>query len=290
MNALYAVELRRLITRRLTRGIAAFLLLGIVTAGIVAFAVSDRDIEGATRRARAAAAAEYEACVRAVVPAEAPAEKCEPAADSSVDPRFHLSSYVEVARNLAALAGILAFIVGASFVGADWHSRVITTTLTWEPRRARLLLAKLGAVAAVCGVGTFVALTVLGVALVPAAAFRGTTQGAGAAWLADLAGVLGRVSLFGAIASVAGASLAMIGRNTTAAVGAAFVWLSVIEGLIRGLRPSWRGLLLGENAGVMLGVPGVGLDRPAVVGGLVVLVYTAALAAAASAAFKRDVA
>jgi hypothetical protein len=299
MRFLFAVELRRLTARRLTRAIAAFVLLGIVAAGAIAFAISDRNIAGATERARAAATAEYQACLRGEflspherTPGFDPASGCGLSAldEITADPRLHLSVFLDVARNLGPLAAILALIIGASFVGADWHHRVITTTLTWEPRRTRLLLAKVAAVAVASAAGTTVALALLGGALIPAAAFRGTTQGAGSAWLLDVAGVVGRVALFAGVASVMGAALATIGRNTTAAVGAVFVWLAVVENLIRGLRPGWLGFFFGENAGLMLGVSDVQLNRSGLAGGFVVVLYAAALVAAASAAFKRDVA
>jgi len=36
----------------------------------------------------------------------------------------------------------VAWVIGASSIGAEWQARSITTLLTWEPRRARVLAAK----------------------------------------------------------------------------------------------------------------------------------------------------
>src|SRR5205809_968711 len=94
---------------------------------------------------------------------------------------------------IAALAGLLAILIaGGTLFGAEWHAGTITTELTWEPRRARLHLAKVLAAAAFALVG-FVALQVLvGLAVTPAAVLRGVTRGVDASWLWSTAGVVAR--------------------------------------------------------------------------------------------------
>ena len=62
-----------------------------------------------------------------------------------VDPDFMPSDVEDVSTNTSALLILLGFIVGASFIGADWQAGVIPTTLSWESRRTRLV-AKLAAV------------------------------------------------------------------------------------------------------------------------------------------------
>ena len=47
--------------------------------------------------------------------------------------------------------------------------------------------------------------------------------------------------------SFVGAAVAMIGRNTTAALGAVFVYLAVVESLVRGLRPATARFMLSDN-------------------------------------------
>ena len=37
----------------------------------------------------------------------------------------------------------VAWILGASSIGADWHAGHVTTILTWEPRRGWVMLAKI---------------------------------------------------------------------------------------------------------------------------------------------------
>ena len=52
------------------------------------------------------------------------------------------------ARSCSCSAGLLAlfgFVVGASFVGAEWSTGGMMNLLVWRPRRVRLLLGKLAA-------------------------------------------------------------------------------------------------------------------------------------------------
>ena len=82
-----------------------------------------------------------------------------------------------------------------------------------------------------------VLLTVLALALAVATALRGTTA-TSTPWLADaaLAIVAGRRRRRRRSAMI-GAAVAMIGRHTAAALGAVFVYMAVLESIVRGLRP-----------------------------------------------------
>ncbi|HEX9123530.1 MAG TPA: hypothetical protein VF984_09260, partial [Actinomycetota bacterium] len=78
-----------------------------------------------------------------------------------------------------------------------------------------------------------------------------------------------------------------------AAIGVAFAYLAVIEGLIRGLRPGWRPWLLGDNAGLfVVGHASAGSPpgRSAVGSALVLALYGVILLWVAAASFRtRDV-
>jgi ABC-2 type transport system permease protein len=72
---------------------------------------------------------------------------------------------------------MLAFFLGASFMGAEWQKGTMTTTLTWENRRWAVFGAK--AVVVIIGsLALFVVLqALLALFLLPSALFRGTTEG-----------------------------------------------------------------------------------------------------------------
>lgn len=291
MKRLIGVEVRRLLARRLVRVLAGAMVIGLLTAGPLVFAKSHRDVAKATAAAREGATAGYAQCLS---DPHARAEGCEaPNPDEIVaDPRFHLTSLVDVAENVGAALIMLALVAGASFVGADWHHRVVTTTLTWEPRRDRVLLSKLAAVASVAFAGAFVYEILLGAALTPAAVFRGSTDGATAAWFGSLAASILRVGAASALAATIGASIAMIGRATAAALGGLFAWLAVGENIIRGLRPGWNRWLIGDSMGAFVsGGASDEFGRAASTAGTLLLCYALLIVAVAARMFaRRDVA
>ncbi len=88
----------------------------------------------------------------------------------------------------------VGWMLGASAIGADWHAGHLTTILTWEPRRGRVLFAKIAAALTGVFVLSLVIQALLGVALAAAAAGAGSTAGADSAWLAESGGVALRVA------------------------------------------------------------------------------------------------
>ena len=146
----------------------------------------------------------------------------------------------------------VAWVLGASAIGADWHAGHVTTILTWEPRRGRVMLAKIVASLTSLFVVSLTIQALLGAALAAAAAGAGSTTGADAAWLAESAGVALRVALLSTIFAGFGFGLASAGRNTAVALGVGFGYLVIVENLVRGLRPQWTPWLLTDNAGLFI--------------------------------------
>ena len=187
----------------------------------------------------------------------------------------------------------VAWILGASAIGADWHAGHVTTILTWEPRRGRVMLAKIAASLTSVFVVSLVIQALLGAALAVAAAGAGSTAGADAAWLAESAGVALRVALLSTIFAGFGFGLASAGRNTAVALGVGFGYLVIVENLVRGLRPQWTPWLLTDNAGLFIVDSPIDfalLGRSTVGAGLYLAAVGALLMLAASGLFRtRDV-
>ncbi|MFB9239817.1 ABC transporter permease subunit [Plantactinospora siamensis] len=243
--SLYRTELRRLFKRRLTKLMLALLVLGL--AGIaVAFSLSSHKI-GPTQLAAAQASADanYQQVVR---DQQEQARQCEAAkarGENITDryppncdfgePRredFQAEWYLpyqfdfrkEYAVFISVFAGIVAlfgFIVGASYVGAEWSTGGMMNLLLWRPKRLSVLGTKLAAL-----------LTgMLGLAVGLGAAwtlvfwligrYRGVTgKLTSGVWQSfALSGARG-VALVLAVAVVA-FGLASIGRHTAMALGAA---------------------------------------------------------------------
>jgi len=289
MNRLIGVEVRRFTARRLMRVFAALVILGFLIAAPKVFFHSNRDIAKATVVERAAAQRGYEDCVRE---SGLKGGFCEqPDLERIVaEPRFHLTQLVDIGQAMAGMLIMLSFVAGASFAGADWHHRVVMTTLTWEPRRRRVIVAKIAAVAAVTCVAAIVLELVLAALLTPAAVFRGTTAGVDGGWIASYGLVLLRAGSTAALAAGIGCALSMVGRATAAALGGMFAWMAVGENLIRTGIPGWRRWLVGDQLEAFVGNP-TDRVRSVATAGLLLACYGALLFLVATRVFeRRDVA
>ncbi|MBI2238397.1 MAG: hypothetical protein HYU54_07735 [Actinobacteria bacterium] len=240
-------------SRRLVRTVAALGALGIVAAGVIV-AVRSRPEIGA-------------------------------------DPRFPLILLPDILKGTSIPLIIASWLLGASFIGADWHAGTVATLLTWEPRRVRVIVTKAVACVAVVLAVAVALQALLSVVLAVVAAARGTTEGVDGAWLRETVGVGLRTAAMSSIAAVMGFAVASIGRNTAAALGAGFAYLAVIENLVRGLRPRWQPWLMSDNAAVFVtGGGGFSFDRTAVQAGALLAMYAAALLIVGVVAFRaRDV-
>jgi ABC-type transport system involved in multi-copper enzyme maturation permease subunit len=204
----------------------------------------------------------------------------------SADP-FRLTELHGILKGTSFPLIMLAWVVGASAIGAEWGPRTISALLTWEPRRTRVLLVKLAAAVAYAA-AIVVALEVIFTLLMLPAAYSGITSGAGGRWWAEYAATGGRIALVGAVAAMIGFALATIGKNTAAALGGGFAYILVVENLVRGFKPAWADLLLGTNmARVIEGQPGFGLGSHSTAGAAMILLgYAAALFLVAVSIFK----
>ena len=196
--------------------------------------------------------------------------------------------FIEGTSSLLAIAG---WLIGTSLVGAEWQAGTMTTLLTWEPRRLRVLVAKTLAAA----IGVFAMVFLLDLiftglmALV--AATRGSAEGLDATFTRSLIGLDARVATLAAFGAILGLALATVTRNTGAALGIAFVYLAIVEGIIRGLRPGWRAWLLGDNSSIfLLGQTDDEIGRSLWSAALVVVVWCITCLSVATATFRtRDV-
>lgn len=321
MIALLGVEVRRALARRMLLALIVLALGGVAVGGIITFVKSHPPSPEVLAQAQARADADLERCLagrlvrdKYLPPDTTRDEFCHQA----ISPRnyyssstFHLWDLDNWLQGVSFLLVAGALAMGASFVGAEWHAGSMTTLLTWEPRRLRVLTAKIIAIAVVAFVVTIGLQAVLGFFLALVAVVRGDTAGTGGAWLRSVVGSGLRISATASVASVMGLAVAMIGRNVSAALGGIFVYVAVVEGILRAIRMKYGLWLLGDNVGVFItGRPRTFYDQTvtAVSGGgqsmtvsqpqvrtvgqaaMIVALYAAALLLAAAWSFRaRDV-
>jgi ABC-type transport system involved in multi-copper enzyme maturation permease subunit len=209
------------------------------------------------------------------------------------DQRFALRDLPNILQGAGLLVVIGGLLLGASFVGAEWHAGTMTTLLTWEPRRVRVLMAK-SIVAAVC-VFVLMALLLLlfALALTLVASTRGITDNLGEHFLRSVAGTTLRVAACSSAGALVGMGIAMLTRSTAGAVAIGFGYLAMIEGFVRALRPGWQHYLLADNIAVVVTGSDSGIMRVPVTfthAAVTVLIWVAALTGVAAVAFRsRDV-
>jgi ABC-2 type transport system permease protein len=253
MIRLTGVELRRLVSRRLTViGVAALLLI----TGVLLFAVwqDSKPLSAAEQRS---AQINFEQAQKDwQANGEHYKKQCEQDYQAQPDPKPKIEEFcqfsaptldqygkpqvkfAEVMPDLllgsSYLLAFAAFLIGASFVGAEFSSGSISNWLTFEPRRLRVYGSKLVAAASGMLPIAVVTLAVLlaGTYLIVDA--LGTTAGmTGKVW-GDLTGTAGRAVLMAAVAGALGGIAALLLRHTAAAVGVAMGYLVLVEGVFGG--------------------------------------------------------
>jgi ABC-type transport system involved in multi-copper enzyme maturation permease subunit len=296
---LLRAELRRFLSRDVVRMFTVAVLIAIVIGGVIVAVNSKVKQAGEQYRV------ELERCLSGQYTAdklprrfdsleEFCADAVRPEYFGNGDNRFQLRSLPEVLQHSAFLVVIGGLLLGASFVGAEWHAGTMTTLLTWEPRRLRVLLAK-AAVAAVCVFVLMVLLLAVFAGVLSLVALtRGITAGLGDRFWRSVAGTTMRIAGCAAAGSLVGLGIAMVARSTAAAIGIGFAYLGIVEGLIRGLRPGWQHFLLADNIAVVITGADQGIMRTPVTltrAVATVAVWAAVLVVAAAVSFRaRDVA
>jgi hypothetical protein len=276
-GSLLAAELGRLARRRLVLSLVGLALAGLVVGLAVVFATHSTDLAGA--RADAARQAqemttqqrEAEAACRqdTSIPAAEREQACSFGSvapeDVYSDPRFFAETGLPIVVMAVGVAGALvAALVGATAVGADWSSRAIITLLTWEPRRLRLLGSRLAAIAlTTAAVGLLAQALALGLGALTVQ-LRGswgappTSDTAGdpgtaflphATFWRDLLSLQLRGVVLMVLAAVLAASVTAVTRHTGGLLGLMFAWFAVAENAVRvlGADRGWSRWLVTEN-------------------------------------------
>ncbi|MEO8475929.1 MAG: hypothetical protein ABI572_02620 [Actinomycetota bacterium] len=304
MIRLLAAEWLGFRSRKIVRWLMVLTLIGIVVAAIIAGSVSHKPAEADLARAQQLYETGLADCIRqdgfsSELPAGTSVEEyCRSLfSESDYAPSgLRLDGLDEIVLGAAFIVVLIGLVIGASMVGAAWQSGTITTILTWEPRRVRWFFARLAVVGLGATLVAAVLLTVLAFAIGLATALRGTTATT-TPWLADSALAIARIAVVGGGVSMIGAAVAMIGRHTAAALGAVFVYMAVLENIVRGLRPGLGRFLLGDNIGVAVTATRTSLFQGESVfvltpqhGAVVIAVYVIVLVAAAMVLLRaRDV-
>lgn len=251
MIHLFRSELLRARSRRLVWMVLVASVLGVATGVTIAAVRSERPSPAELAAARRAAESDLAACMDGAFgpsvdqPPEGYAsleEFCEEAVGPSnyvQSEPIRLAELPGILEGTALIVVLLGVLLGGSLGGADWAAGSMSTLLTWESRRGRVLLTRALVASGVALVITLFVQALFGLAWAAGTAVRGVTT-IPSGFLGETLGVVVRVSAVAALIGVVAFALANIGRSTTAAVGMLLGYLVVIEGFLAGV---WAGLV-----------------------------------------------
>jgi ABC-type transport system involved in multi-copper enzyme maturation permease subunit len=143
---------------------------------------------------------------------------------------------------------LLAIVFGASFVGAEYRAGTIENLLLWEPRRGRVMGAKLVAVgvsSAVVHAGLLGSMMLL---LIPAAKYSGSFAGVDAEFWTGVGNAVLRGSIAAALVAASAGAVGLILRNTAGVVGTFMGYGLFGSLLIRLLLPKLYHFEIGSNS------------------------------------------
>jgi hypothetical protein len=265
-GSLFKAELHRFRARRFIQvlfGIGVLGWLAALVIGLLNYGVPGAD-DLAEARDRIAQEVEFanqsrEQCLQDPgLPDDLPPEDfCGPPVTAE---QFPLEFYVDkvpfdfgqtglvAALGIAGLSAALAFVIGATWIGAEWSSRSIVALLFWAPRRVQVIGTKLGVlVLASAFLGVLAQVGWLAMAGIWDA-FAGIDEPLPDGFWTDMLQTQARGVLLCVIAALLGFGLTNVVRNTGAALGIGFVYSVMVETIVRGTRPHWAPWLLTENA------------------------------------------
>ncbi|HEX8767363.1 MAG TPA: hypothetical protein VF714_03280 [Jatrophihabitans sp.] len=272
---LVRVEFRRLAARRFTRVIVGLGVIGYLIALALIWNHHDRvdaaDIAQATAKRDQLIVQwtqDIEQCLR-TAPAGQELQQCgmPPTAEQfPIDQflrnhPFRPDTAFDYALAVGAATAMLGFLLAATFIGAEWSTKNLVAWLFWEPRRLRVMAAKLVALlSSVLLLAVLAQLLWYGVAkaLVHYRGLPVSTLGPRAAhFWSHLVNIQARAALLVLVTALVGFSLASLMRNSAAALGVAFVYFAVVENVIRAVNPEWQPYLFTTNIGAWIADKGI---------------------------------
>ncbi len=241
--SLFRTELRRLAKRRFARWMTAagLLVLALIVIGMFAsnqkigpeqWAAAERSAEQEYQNQVQWTDQERAACERAkAAGTDFYTNDCteiSPPPREAFESRWYLpstfvfrESFGEMLIPLAGILALIGFVVGASFVGAEWNTGGMMNLLLWRPKRLTVLLTKLGALLTGLLALALPATVAWFGSLWLVATWRGTTEGmTSGTWQSFLITGL-RGIVLALVAATVGFALASLGRHTAMALGGA---------------------------------------------------------------------
>ena len=274
-GSLLRAELHRFRARRFIQVLLLVAVAGWLAAvviGLTAFGTPDAgDLADARQRIAEEVAYQQDMREQCLDEPGIPDEQCPPVLSAS---DFRVEDFVSRAPfdfadageggavGFGAAATVLAFLIGATWIGAEWSTRSLVALLFWVPQRMKVMgvkLAVLATAAALFGVAMqLLWLAMAGILNAVAGSGKGLPDG----FWGNLTAIQGRTLVLVVLAALCGFGLSNLTRNTGAALGVGFVYFAILETAIRILRPAWEPWLLSNNAVALIAPGGITVYVP----------------------------
>ncbi len=163
---------------------------------------------------------------------------------------FHEQQWAPIT---AMLMRLLLFVLGVRAITDEFRHGTITSTLLVEPRRERVIAAKVAALAAV---GLVFAAIAEGALILAAASMGALKQTSLELSMADVPSILGAIGA-GALWAVVGLGVGTILRSQIIPIAGGLVWLMGVEDLLRPRLDDLAGYLPGQAGMAMAIAPSI---------------------------------
>ncbi len=239
-GSLFRAELHRFRARRFIQLLLALSVLAFLAGTVVAYTQHSKPTPAILAEARAEmqeqmrmAEESRQQCLQDESIPEAEREMAcgPPPSEQGMELEWFLDKRAFVlAENIATgvvagsvVTAALLFVIGATFIGAEWSTRSIVALLFWQPRRLKVLAVKAAVTALVATVLAVAAQAAWTAAAMLLAKLRGRTDVPKEFW-SNVLEAQGRGVLLVVLFALLGLGMANLLRNTGAALGVAFAY------------------------------------------------------------------
>ena len=139
----------------------------------------------------------------------------------------------EILGPVADLLPVMAFVIGASYVGADLKSGMVEQILTWEPRRNRFVFSRaVAGLTTVAVIAMALAVFLIGLLYALTIAVDGSTRGiTGELWV-NAAVAVGRTGLACGLFCVIGIAVTMVVNSSVGSITGFVIYWFIIESFL----------------------------------------------------------
>ena len=133
---------------------------------------------------------------------------------------------------VASLLPVMAFVIGASYIGADLKSGMVEQILTWEPRRLRFVTARIVAGLVSTAVIAMILAALLVFLLYLLAALVGTVDGTSGELWGNVAAAVGRTGLAAGLFCAFGVAVTLLLDSSVAAITGFVIYWFIVESFL----------------------------------------------------------